>query len=806
MNSSSTLRARLEAALPGLLFLFLIGLSGGAGLWKHREVQSDAQAQVEFSTQRISADVSRRFTQAVYGLNGARGVYAASESVNRAAFRAYVESRDMPKEIPGVRGFGFVQRVLRPDLDAFLRAERADGAPQFVLRQLSDTAQQDLLIIKFIEPATFNQGTMGLDIGSEPLRRNAAQRAIDSGQATLTASVTLVQDQRQTPSVLLFVPVYAKAAHPVSVAERRAALVGLLYAPLVIEELLSGLPEVASGMMDIEVFDSTPGGAAALIYDSDKHGATLAGLRAPGAEHLFSTSQSMSLMGRELSVRVNSEPRFEATLDRRSPWRIAVGGAVLAALLALYLRDRLRQLVIVSALVRSRTAELERIARYDSLTKLPNRALLGERLEQALVQTRRRGQHLAVVFIDLDGFKAVNDTHGHEAGDYLLITLAERMTGTLRDGDILARLGGDEFVAVLLDLSDVAATAPMLNRLLAAASQPVQYGQARMQVSASLGVTFYSQAQGQAEDLEADQLVRQADQAMYQAKQSGKNRFCVFDPDQDHIVRSHHEQMESIRHALAGHEFVLEYQPKVNLRTGAVIGVEALIRWVHPQRGLLPPADFLPMIQDHTLAIEVGQWVIENALLQVERWQQDGLNIAVSVNIGVRHLMQADFVQRLRQALDAHPRLKPDCLELELLETSALKDLAHVSQVIQACRSMGVECTLDDFGSGQSSLTCLKRLPVKYLKIDQNFISDMLASSDSLLILIGVLKLASAFDLQVIAEGVETAQHGFMLLELGCELAQGYGIARPMPPDELPAWVKRWKPDPIWSDVQSVSH
>ena len=212
------------------------------------------------------------------------------------------------------------------------------------------------------------------------------------------------------------------------------------------------------------------------------------------------------------------------------------------------------------------------------------------------------------------------------------------------------------------------------------------------------------------------------------------------------------------------------------------------------------------MIQDHTLAIEVGQWVIENALLQVERWQQDGLNIAVSVNIGVRHLMQADFVQRLREALDAHPRLKPDCLELELLETSALKDLAHVSQVIQACRSMGVECTLDDFGSGQSSLTCLKRLPVKYLKIDQNFISDMLASSDSLLILIGVLKLASAFDLQVIAEGVETAQHGFMLLELGCELAQGYGIARPMPPHELPAWVKRWKPDPIWSDVQQVSH
>ena len=245
MNSSSTLRARLEAALPGLLFLFLIGLSGGAGLWKHREVQSDARAQVEFSTQRISADVSRRFTQAVYGLNGARGVYAASESVNRAAFRAYVESRDMPKEIPGVRGFGFVQRVQRLDLDAFLRAERADGAPQFVLRQLSDTAQQDLLIIKFIEPAATNQGALGLDIGSEPLRRSAAQRAIDSGQATMTSPITLVQDEQKTPGVLLYVPVYVKGSHPTTVTERRAALQGLLYSPLIVEELLRGIPEIA---------------------------------------------------------------------------------------------------------------------------------------------------------------------------------------------------------------------------------------------------------------------------------------------------------------------------------------------------------------------------------------------------------------------------------------------------------------------------------------------------------------------------------------------------------------------------------
>ena len=190
----------------------------------------------------------------------------------------------------------------------------------------------------------------------------------------------------------------------------------------------------------------------------------------------------------------------------------------------------------------------------------------------------------------------------------------------------------------------------------------------------------------------------------------------------------------------------------------------------------------------------------------MERWQEVGLNIAVSVNIGRRHLMQADFVHQLRKALAAHPGLQPNCLELELLEANAVNDLDHVSQVIRECRSIGVECALDDFGSGRSSLTGLKKLPVKYLKIDQNFIRDMLDSSDSLLILIGVLKLASAFDLKVIAEGVETAQHGSMLLELGCELAQGYGIARPMPADKLPDWIKQWKPDPTWNDVPRVKN
>ena len=254
--------------------------------------------------------------------------------------------------------------------------------------------------------------------------------------------------------------------------------------------------------------------------------------------------------------------------------------------------------------------QLEHIAHYDALTTLPNRVLMADRLQQAMAQAQRREQRLAVVYLDLDGFKAINDHHGHEAGDQLLMAVAIRMKQALREGDTLARLGGDEFVAVLLDLADIKASEQMFTRLLAAAAQPVSFGDIVLQVSASLGVTFYPQA----EDMDADQLMRQADQAMYQAKLDGKNRYYVFDDENDRNVRSHHDSLERIRHALSKREFVLYYQPKVNMRKGTFIGAEALIRWQHPEKGLLPPAVFLPVIEGHPLAVEFGEWVIDSAL------------------------------------------------------------------------------------------------------------------------------------------------------------------------------------------------
>ena len=280
---------------------------------------------------------------------------------------------------------------------------------------------------------------------------------------------------------------------------------------------------------------------------------------------------------------------------------------------------------------------------------------------------------------------------------------------------------------------------------------------------------------------------------MYLAKQSGRNRYHLFDVDHDSAVRNQREQLEEIRCALANQAFCLHYQPKVDLRSGRVIGVEALIRWQHPQRGLLAPAAFLPLIENHALSVAVGHWVLGTALDQMDLWHRSGLSMPVSVNVGAMQLQQDNFASQLGQLLAAHPEIPRDYLELEILESSAMEDIAKVAQVIHACRTLGVRFSLDDFGTGFSSLTYLKHLPAESLKIDQSFVHDMLSDADDLAIVNGVIGLALAFNRSVIAEGVETREHCETLRTIGCPLVQGYEIARPMPAADVPAWVRNWE-------------
>ena len=438
--------------------------------------------------------------------------------------------------------------------------------------------------------------------------------------------------------------------------------------------------------------------------------------------------------------------------------------------------------------------QLERLAYYDDLTELPNRVLLVDRLSQAIARARRGQTQLGVAYLDLDGFKEINDNCGHDLGDRVLVEVANRLREALREEDTVARVGGDEFVIVLFDAPDNPPQEVVVRRLLESISKPIAIDDQSYQVSGSIGLVRFNGDQ----DLDSDQLIRQADQAMYQAKQAGKNRFHLFDAEQDRAVRGRHENIARIRRAMLDREFRLHYQPKVNLREGTVFGAEALIRWAHPSRGLLSPATFLPDIENHRVGVELGEWVIDSALAQIGQWRREGLDLIVSVNVGANHLQQADFVDRLQSLLQAHPEVPPQRLELEVLETSALEDVARISSVITACSRLGVRFALDDFGTGYSSLIYLKRLPVQVLKIDQGFVRDMLHDPGDLSILEGVLGLARAFHRDVIAEGVETEEHGKFLLQLGCEQAQGYAIARPMPAEAFLDWARQWRAPDAW--------
>lgn len=442
--------------------------------------------------------------------------------------------------------------------------------------------------------------------------------------------------------------------------------------------------------------------------------------------------------------------------------------------------------------------QLQSMAFFDGLTGLPNRILLADRLRQAMLAARRSGCKVSLAYIDLDGFKEINDRLGHDVGDRVLVTIAERLTSALREADTVARLGGDEFIIVLPEQSDVATVIGLIARLLRRIAEPIEIEETLLHVSGSIGVVHFSSD----DEIEPEQLIRQADQAMYQAKQAGKNRFHIFDAEHDRAVRGHHESVERVRQALADDEFVLYYQPKVNMCTGEVVGVEALIRWQHPERGLLAPASFLPAIQQHPLAIDLGEWVLAEALGQFDAWADAGIRLPVSVNIDAIHLQQGDFVERLRAEVERHPRLRPGDLELEVLETNALEDIAHVASVMKACRTFGVEFALDDFGTGYSSLTYLRHFPASVLKIDRSFVRDMLDDPEDLTILEGVLGLAVAFRRGIIAEGVETLLHGRMLLAMGYQLGQGYAIARPMPAKAIPGWLESWRPDPAWRHRQ----
>jgi diguanylate cyclase (GGDEF)-like protein/PAS domain S-box-containing protein len=437
---------------------------------------------------------------------------------------------------------------------------------------------------------------------------------------------------------------------------------------------------------------------------------------------------------------------------------------------------------------------LKAIAYHDPLTKLPNRLLLGDRLQQAISQNQRTGTLIAVCYLDLDGFKEINDNFGHQTGDRVLVEVADRLQAAVRGGDTVARLGGDEFVLLLCGLLNEEECQVAVRRMVQAIAAPYQIGgHPQATISASIGITIFPN-----DHADPDTLVRHADHAMYSAKQAGKNRFHLFDTPLEQRIEARHAMLTRIEEALASQHFVLHYQPKFDCKNARIVGVEALIRWQHPTLGLLMPAAFLPMIEDDPLAISVGEWVIREALRQVVQWTQNGVDLQVSVNAFASQLIEGDFALQLEAILREYPGINPNHLQIEIVETAALEELDVVRRVIEDCAALGVGFALDDFGTGYSSLAYLRHLPAREIKIDQTFVRDMLEDADDQAIVEAVIGLGRAFRRTVVAEGAETSAHIARLLSLGCDIVQGYAIARPMSGTDIAKWIRDFKPDPNW--------
>ncbi|MCV0441144.1 MAG: EAL domain-containing protein [Hydrogenophaga sp.] len=439
-----------------------------------------------------------------------------------------------------------------------------------------------------------------------------------------------------------------------------------------------------------------------------------------------------------------------------------------------------------------KTAEdmIRHLAFYDALTDLPNRQLLLDRLQQALAASARSGQHGALMFIDLDNFKILNDTLGHHMGDQLLQKVAQRLTRSVRKTDMVARLGGDEFVVMVDDLStdpDAAAfkATALAEKVLNTLREPFQLTGHQHFATPSIGVTSFN---GQQSDV--GELLKQADLAMYQAKSLGRNTLCFFDPGMQATVSANATVSSDLRVALAEQQFVVHYQPQVD-RVGVITGVEALVRWQHPQRGLIFPADFIPVAEDTGLILPLGQWVLETACEQLASWadraQTAGLSIAV--NVSVRQFRHPDFVDMVMAAIQ-RTGIRPHKLKLELTESLLADRMEITINKMGMLKALGVTLSLDDFGVGYSSLSVLKRLPLDQLKIDKGFVADVLTDPNDAAISRAIIALAQSLSLQVVAEGVETQEQRDFLAYQGCDQFQGHLFAKPLPIEALDALLQ----------------
>jgi diguanylate cyclase (GGDEF)-like protein len=443
---------------------------------------------------------------------------------------------------------------------------------------------------------------------------------------------------------------------------------------------------------------------------------------------------------------------------------------------------------ILSAIQRATLEQnIHDLAHYDMLTGLVSRHLLLDRLQQVINTISRAPQLAAIAFIDLDNFKPINDHYGHEAGDLVLVNTAKRLKGTLRETDTTSRIGGDEFVLLLNNVRSASWCEDLLKRILLILNVPVTLSNGySVRVSASIGVSMITDP-----SLDAEVYLRRADQAMYKAKNTGRNKILFFDPAEEHYLKERRKLLQEAEKGLNNDEFFLQFQPQINVSSGKVIGLEALIRWKHPEKGILYPGHFSDALDHPTLGVIIGEWVLNESIKSRLTLQAAGLvdDCKISINISGYHLQSFGFIDFLKGLLIEYPNIPPKLIMLEVLETVSINDMKSAIDILKQCRELGVGVALDDFGTGYASLSYLKTLPLDILKLDRSFVQNFLEDEKDEAIVKSAVALSSAFGYKMVAEGIESKAHLDALKYLGCDFGQGFYIAKPMNLDKVMVWL-----------------
>jgi diguanylate cyclase (GGDEF)-like protein len=762
------------AAAVWLLLAVCVAGSVAGAVAQRSSVRSGARQAFRATSGDVAAAMAsalRRETDFAATMGSTMAVWPG---MTNAQFARWITGTEAMTLYPGGIGYGFIAHVPATELAAFGRRLVADPPPGETLPAgrfavIPAGPRADYCIARLGVFTSPERLPLGLDSCAAAIPGVTTQSAGRSFAAARdTGEITIVALDATRGLFGSQAAVYRGGRTPSTVAGRRAALLGWAVGTFDGQAILTAAGGVKPGLR-VQISHRNPGQQPVIVAAA---GAAGAGSQARVTPVSADGSWTVRVTGSASRSGLSATAQF---------WIILLVGLGLSGLLFGFVRVLAHSRGQALRLVARKTTELRHLAMHDGLTGLPNRALILDRAEQAVARARRQNSQLAMMFLDLDGFKDVNDTFGHAVGDELLCAVSARLTGLLRESDTVGRLGGDEFVVLAEGDSLDAGPEVIAERIREVLATPFVLGDAQeisVQIRASIGIAMGLRTS-------ADDLLRDADIALYEAKDAGKDRFVLFAPEM-HTVIEHRLELETgLRDAVDDEQFFLAYQPTLDLATNAINGVEALLRWQHPTRGLIMPDDFIPVAEATGLIVPIGRWVLDEACRQAADWQRRDRPLSISVNISARQLdTDADFVAEVQAAL-TDSGLRPDSLTLEIPETVLMRDAEAGARHLHALKALGVRVAIDDFGTGYSSLGYLRQFPVDALKIDRSFMSDVARNPESSAIIHTLVQLGKTLGIATLAEGIEDTSQLHHVRREACDSGQGYLFARPLTVDAL---------------------